>query len=96
MVWQDKQNAVVFDRAISLAKPSNPQKIGRINRATNARIFPPRLVVTLGRETRTPINTTLKSTNPMMRLEATDIEHTRSRVPTAVLERIASQLTCTR
>jgi hypothetical protein len=87
MVWQDRQNAVVFDRSISLAKPKKPQKIGRINNATNARIFPPRLAVTLGRQTRTPINTALNNTSPLMRLVANDINHSRSHVLIAVHER---------
>jgi hypothetical protein len=75
MMWQDRQNAVVFDLSSSLANPNNPQNIGRINRPTNARAFPPELMVTLGRATTTPINAALKSTNPTMRLVANGIDH---------------------
>src|SRR5271163_1881206 len=56
MVWQDKQKAVVSDCAILLETPMAPQKIGRKKRSKKARIFPPRVVVMLGRATSTAIS----------------------------------------
>src|SRR5271169_5730109 len=61
MVWQERQNAVVSDCANLLETPMAPQRIGRKKRSRKARIFPPRVVVMLGRATTTPISAAVSS-----------------------------------
>src|ERR1700730_10769719 len=61
MTWQDRQNSVPFDRSSSEEKPIVIQSDGNRNRMRKARIFAPRVAVTLGRATRTPISTALRA-----------------------------------
>src|SRR5580658_10253963 len=59
MMWQDKQNAVLFERSISLFIPATRAKSGRKKSTPNARILPALLAVIAGRATTTPASTAL-------------------------------------
>src|ERR1700688_4659201 len=59
MMWQDRQNAVLFERSISLSMPAMREKSGRKKSTPNARILPALLAVIAGRATTTPASTAL-------------------------------------
>src|SRR5271169_1361728 len=62
MIWQDRQNAVLLERSISLSMPATREKRGRKKSTPNARVFPARLAVIAGRTTTTPASTAVNRT----------------------------------
>src|SRR5579863_3005486 len=62
MMWQERQNAVLFERSISFSMPIASANTGRKKSTPNARIFPVRVAVAAGRATRTPASAALNKT----------------------------------
>src|ERR1700721_1237017 len=62
MMWQERQNAVLFERSISFSMPIASANTGRKNSTPNARIFPVRVAVAAGRATRAPTSAALNKT----------------------------------